>query len=114
LDVPTEVPLNQTLFQIFGTGSSEEAGSDEPAAPPSGVERRVHLSVRQAISSVGELAERLDARAVAVAGAADRSQKSRDRLLWEAEQIREIAAELHEVETKAIARVRAHLAAVAG
>ena len=113
LDVPTEVPLNETLFQVFGSGAPTEE-PEEPIAPPSGVERRVHLSVRQAISSVGDLAERLDARAAAVSGAADRSRKSRDRLSWEAEQIQEIAAELHAVEQNAIARVRAHLAAVAG
>ncbi|HEX4863679.1 MAG TPA: LuxR C-terminal-related transcriptional regulator [Acidimicrobiales bacterium] len=114
LDVPTDVPLNETLFRIFGTeAAAEEAGSEE-VAPPSGVERRVHLSVRQAISSVGELADRLDARADAVAGAADRSRKSHERLLWESEQIRAIALELHQVEAQAIARVRAHLAILAG
>ena len=114
LDVPADVPLNQMLFRIFGSEPAAEEVASEPVAPPSGVERRVHLSVRQAISSVGDLADRLDARAVAVADAAERSPKSRDRLAWESEQIREIALELHQVEAQAIARVRAHLAILAG
>ena len=114
LDVPADVPLNQMLFKIFGSEPAAEETVSESAGPPSGVERRVHLSVRQAISSVGDLADRLDARAVAVADAAERTPKSRDRLAWESEQIRAIALELHEVEAQAIARVRAHLAILAG
>lgn len=114
LDVPADVPLNVMLFRIFGSEPAAEEAANEAPAPPSGVERRVHLSVRQAISSVGDLADRLDARAVAVADAAERSPKSRDRLAWESEQIRAIALELHQVEAQAIARVRAHLASLAG
>ena len=114
LDVPPDVPLNETLFQIFGTQTAAQDATGAEVTPPPGVERRVHLAVRQAISSVGELADRLDARAVAVAGAAERSDRSHDRLAWEAEQIRAIALELQQVETHAIARVRAHLAILAG
>lgn len=114
LDVPSEMPLNTVLLEIFGSEPVPAATPEEQGAPPNGKDRRVHLSVRQAISSVGELADRLEARSVAVAGAADRSRKSHDRLLWEAEQIRAVSKELHAVEAQAIARVRAHLASIAG
>lgn len=118
LDVPASTPLNDALSGMFGTIPKDDnpAAALVSAARPavSDKDRRVHLSVREAISSVGELAERLNARSVAVAAAAQHSRRSGDRLLWESEQLRAIAADLHGLEEQAIARVRAHLAAVAG
>lgn len=116
LDVPPHVPLNEALNGLFGTIPKDNRG-DRPLAgiddgPEPTKERRVHLSVRQAISSVGELAERLEARSAAVAAAAQQSRKSRERLLWEADQLRSIAGDLHDLEAEAVARVRAHLALV--
>jgi DNA-binding CsgD family transcriptional regulator len=116
LDVPAQLPLNEALVGLFGTIPRDD-NADRPLAgiddePEPAQERRVHLSVRQAISSVGELAERLDARSAAVAAAAQHTRKSRNRLLWEADQLRAIAQDLHELEAEAIARVRAHLAVV--
>jgi DNA-binding CsgD family transcriptional regulator len=116
LDVPPQLPLNEALNGLFGTipkddnASRQLAGIDE--SPEPGEDRRIHLSVRQAISSVAELAERLDARSAAVASAAQHTPRSRDRLLWEADQLRAIADDLHELEAEAIARVRAHLAVI--
>ena len=118
LDVPPTTPLNEALSGMFGTIAKD----DNPAAAlltagralVSDKDRRVHLSVREAIASVGELAERLNARSAAVAAAAQHSRRSGDRLLWESEQLRAIAADLHLLEDQAIARVRAHLAAIAG
>jgi DNA-binding CsgD family transcriptional regulator len=116
LDVPAQVPLNEALNGLFGTIAKDDS-ADRPLkgiddGPDPAKERRVHLSVRQAISSVGELAERLDARSSAVAAAAQHTRKSRERLLWEANQLHAIARDLHELEAEAIARVRAHLALV--
>ena len=134
LDIPASAALNIALSGLFGSvasagtvapdgsvaagGERVEDGRDIPGSVRArrgpAPERRVHLSVRQAIASVGQLAERLDARAVAVAGAAEHSPKAREQLVWEAEQLLAVADALHEVQSKAIARVRAHLALMAG
>ena len=122
LDIPASATLNDALSGLFGSAAPSGDRVDEGRDRPGSVrarrgpapERRVHLSVRQAISSVGQLAERLDARAVAVAGAAEHSPKTREQLAWEAEQLLAVADALHEVQAQAIARVRAHLALMAG
>ncbi len=126
LDIPPGATLNEVLTGVFGSVTSRGGrggvvphdARPEPSAAGDGrvpaPERRVHLSVRQAISSVGQLAERLDARAVAVAGAAEHSSKAREQLVWESEQLVAMADALHEVQAQAIARVRAHLALMAG
>jgi DNA-binding CsgD family transcriptional regulator len=118
LDVPPNVALNEALNAIFGNPAKADAADSSASgpydAPAPAHERRVHLSVRQAITSIGQLADRLDARSVAVAAAAEHSRKSRERLLWEADQLSAIADDLRGIETHAIARVRAHLAIVAG
>ena len=126
LDIPPSAALNQALTGLFGSVASGGArGQDRPdkstgEPDPAGArrlpatERRVHLSVRQAISSVGQLAERLDARAVAVAGAAEHTPKASEQLVWESQQLLVMADALHELQAQAIARVRAHLALMAG
>jgi len=126
LDIPPNATLNEALTGLFGSVTSRGArggggphdASREPSAAGGGrvraPERRVHLSVRQAISSVGQLAERLDARAVAVAGAAEHSPKAREQLVWESQQLLAMADALQEVQAEAIARVRVHLALMAG
>jgi len=126
LDIPPSAALNQALTGLFGSVASGVVGAqDRPdevgdGPNPAGArrlpatERRVHLSVRQAISSVGQLAERLDARAVAVAGAAEHTPKASEQLVWESQQLLVMADALHEVQAQAIARVRAHLALMAG
>jgi DNA-binding CsgD family transcriptional regulator len=126
LDIPPSATLNESLSGLFGSEPSRGTrgwvvphdACREPSAAggarANASERRVHLSVRQAISSVGQLAKRLDARAAAVAGVAEHSPKARDQLVWESEQLLAMADALYEVQAQAIARVRAHLALMTG
>jgi DNA-binding CsgD family transcriptional regulator len=77
------------------------------------VERRVHLTLRQAIWAVEDLRNRLEARSEAMRRAAERTPGSRTHLMWEADQLEFLSDSLSRLREGSIARARGGAAAAA-
>ncbi|HZU16000.1 MAG TPA: helix-turn-helix transcriptional regulator [Candidatus Dormibacteraeota bacterium] len=111
-------PSDQPLRPPRSSGSADtdppdsDRGGDVPAEPAQDfAERRVHLTLRQAIYAVQELGSRLEARSAAMREAAERSPAIRHHLLWEAEQLEALSISLDRLRSGSIARARARASA---